>query len=210
MDLRSASLCCSAALLALTTGIYGLKFVRKRNYLLGFEWWIVTFSASNALVFFVTGSPFSYGISHFLDAFSRGFGMPVVAVAGLMAVTHHYKPSVRQDVILFGIATIGTIVLVTTDFLDGILPYFYVAMWTALAIYLAYFVRRLLRAGETFHALTTIVALVGSLAIACIYDFYRIPGEATNIVFNFYVLALVTWSYFCASIYYAYCALERA
>ncbi|TCW86875.1 hypothetical protein C5O80_02660 [Burkholderia sp. SRS-46] len=210
MDLRAVSLCFSSAVLASTTGVYGVKFLRKRNFLLGIEWLIVTFSASNALIFFVTGSPFSYGISHFLDAFSRAFGMPVVAVAGLMAVTHDYKPSVRQDVMLFGIAVVGTIALVTTDFMEEILPYFYVVMWTLLALYLAYFVKRLLDAGLKFHAMTTFVALVCTLAIAYIYDFYKIPGEEQNVVFNFFVLALLTWSYFVVSIYHAYCALERA
>ncbi|BAX63133.1 hypothetical protein [Burkholderia stabilis] len=209
MDHRSLALCLASATLATTTGIYGFKFVRKRNFLLGFEWWIVTISATNALIFFATESPVSYGISHFLDAFSRGFGMPVIAVAGLMTVTHGYRPSVWQDVLLFVLATVGTIALVTADFLKGPLPYFYVTMWTLLAIYLAGFVMRLLRAGHAFHALTTLVALAASLAIACIYDFYKIPGDETNVVFNFYVLALLTWSYFTVVIYYAYCALER-
>ncbi|AXF24792.1 hypothetical protein CUJ89_31640 [Burkholderia pyrrocinia] len=210
MDLKSLMLCFSSVALATTTGLYGLKFVRKRNYLLGLEWWVVTVSSTNALIFFATGSPFFYGISHFLDAFSRGFGMPLIAVAGLMTVTHGYRPSAWQDVLLFGIATVGTIVLVAAGFVKEVLPYFYVAMWGLLALYLAYFATRLLRAGQPFHALTTIVALVCSLAIACIYDFYKIPGEETNVVFNFYVLALLTWSYFTVAIYYAYCALERA
>ncbi|ALX14523.1 hypothetical protein P350_23580 [Burkholderia cepacia JBK9] len=209
MDHRSLALCLSSATLAMTTGVYGFKFVRKRNFLLGFEWWIVTISASNALLFFVTESPVSYGISHFLDAFSRGFGMPVIAVAGLMAVTHGYRPSVRQDLLLFVLAAVGTVALVAAGFLQGVLPYFYVTMWTLLSVYLAGFVMRLLRAGHAFHALTTTVALVASQSIACIYDFYRIPGEDTNVVFNFYVLALLTWSYFTVVIYYAYSALER-
>lgn len=92
MDYRSLALCLSSATLAATTGVYGFKFVRKRNFLIGLEWWIVTISASNAVIFFATESPVSYFISHFLDAFSRGFGMPVIAVAGLMAVTHGYRP----------------------------------------------------------------------------------------------------------------------
>lgn len=209
MDHRSLALCLSSAILAATTGVYGFKFVRKRNFLIGFEWWIVTISASNALIFFATDSPLSYAISHFLDAFSRGFGMPVIAVAGLMAVTHGYRPSVRQDVALFVLATAGTVALVTVGALQPVLPYFYVTMWALLSIYLAGFVLRLLRAGHAFQALTTTVGLVASLAIACIYDFYRIPGEETNVVFNFYVLALLTWSYLTAMLYYAYRALEQ-
>jgi hypothetical protein len=65
------------------------------------------------------------------------------------------------------------------------------------------------RAGHALHALTTTLGLVAAQAIACIYDFYKIPGEETNVVFNFYVLALLTWSYLTVTLYYAYCALER-
>ncbi|MFM0557284.1 hypothetical protein P0D69_40985 [Paraburkholderia sediminicola] len=210
MDQRSLILCFSAALLAITSGVYGLKFLKKRNYLLAIEWLVVAFSSSNALNFFATGSPFSYGISHFLDAFSRGPGMPIITVVGLMAVTQGYKPSLRLDIVLLGGAVVGTIVLVSADFMTKILPYFYVVMWAVLSIYLAYFVRKLLGAGQIFHSVTVTLALVSSQTIACIYDFYQIPGDEHNVVFNFYVLALVTWSYLNVSIYYAYCALERA
>ena len=48
------------------------------------------------------------------------------------------------------------------------------------------------------------------MAIACIYAFYPIPGDEHNVVLNFFVLALVTWSYLTVVVYYAYCALERA
>ncbi|MBN3795501.1 hypothetical protein [Burkholderia sp. Ac-20392] len=209
MDSRSLVLCLASALLATTTAIYGWKFLKKSNYLLGIEWFIVTVSSSNALIYFATHFELSGLISHFLDAFSRGFGMPIVAVAGLMAVTRGYKPSGWQDVALFAISVVGTVVLVS-GVVGKALPYFYVAMWGLLTIYLAGFVRKLLAAGERFHAMTSAIAAVTSLAIACIYDFYPIPGDAHNVVVNFYVFALVTWSYVTVVLYYAYCALERA
>ncbi|MCA8022511.1 hypothetical protein [Burkholderia metallica] len=209
MDSRSLVLCLASGLLATTTAIYGWKFLKKRNYLLGIEWLVVTVSSSNALIYFATQYETSGLISHFLDAFSRGFGMPIVAVAGLMAVTRGYKPSGWQDVALFGLSVAGTVVLVSGIFARE-LPYFYVVMWGWLTIYLAGFVRKLLAAGERFHAMTSAIAAVTSLAIACIYDFYPIPGDAHNVVLNFYVLALVTWSYLTVVLYYGYCALERA
>jgi len=209
MDSRTLVLCFASALLATTTAIYGWKYLKKRNYLLGIEWLIVAVSSSNALIYFATDFEISGLISHVLDAFSRGFGMPVIAVAGLMAVTRGYKPSWRQDVLLFGISIVGTVVLVS-GLVTKELPYFYVAMWALLTIYLAGFIRKLLAAGERFHALTLTIAMLTSLAIACIYDFYPIPGDAHNVVLNFYVLALVAWSYLTVALYYAYCALERA
>lgn len=210
MDLRSLILVLSAVLLALSSFVYGWKFVKKRNYLLGVEMWIVGVSSSNAVVFFLTESPICYAISHFFDAFSRGFGMPIIAVAGMMALTHGYKPSIRQDVVVFVASFAGAFVLVGAHFIEAILPYFYVVMWSLLSIYLACFINRLLAVGAVSQAMLVGIALVASLTIAGIYDFYKIPGEETNVVFNFYTLALCTWAYFSPAIYYGYCALERA
>ncbi|MGF6855946.1 hypothetical protein [Paraburkholderia sp. CI3] len=209
MDLRTLVLMLSSAVLALSSFFFGWKIVRKRNYLLGLEMWIVGTSATNAIGFFATGNAVSYEIAHFFDAFSRGFGMPIIAVAGLMAITHGYRPSIRQDVVVFVACFALTFVLVGADFISGVLPYFYLAMWIWLSIYLAYFVKRLLDIGAMLEALGVAVALVTSLAIAGIYDFYKIPGEETNVVLNFFTLALCTWAYFMPAIYYGYCALER-
>ncbi|MEM5432791.1 hypothetical protein [Cupriavidus oxalaticus] len=209
MDLRSLVLVCSSALLALTAGTYGLKLMKKRNYLLGMELLIVCVSATNAIGFFATGSTVSYEISHFFDAFSRAFGFPIIVVAGLMSITHNYKPSIRLDVVVFAASFAGAFVLVMVSFIANILPYLYLVMWIIFSIYLAYFTKRLLDVGEVFSAVALALALVTSLIIAGIYDFYKIPGEETNVVFNFFALALCTWSYLNAQIYYAYCALER-
>ncbi|QBQ98824.1 hypothetical protein [Paraburkholderia pallida] len=209
MDLRSLVLMFSSALLAVSSFFYGWKIVRKRNYLLGLEMWIVGTSATNAIGFFATGNAVSYEVAHFFDAFSRGFGMPVIAVAGLMAITHGYKPSIRQDVAVFVASFALTFVLVGADFIAGVLPYYYLAMWILLSIYLAYFVKRLLNVGAVLEALGVAVSSMASLAIAGIYDFYKIPGEETNVVLNFFTLALCTWAGFMPTIYYGYCALER-
>ncbi|WP_408734455.1 hypothetical protein [Paraburkholderia bannensis] len=184
--------------------------MKKRNYLLGIEMWVVGVSATNAIVFFATGSAISWNIAHFFDEFSRGFGMPIIAVAGLMAITHDYRPSVRMDVLLFAVASVITLAFVTTDFFDDFLPYYNLVMWTLFSVYLAYFIKRLLNVGAGFQAIVLLLGLVTSQAIACVYDFYKIPGDETNIVFNFYTLALCSWAYFMPAVYYAYCALERS
>jgi hypothetical protein len=188
---------------------YGVKFIKKRNYLVGLEWFALGISGLNVIVFLLTNSHVSYELMHFLDAFSRGFGLPIVAVVGLMEVNRQRKLSVVQEIMLVAGAVLGGVVLVTADFMVGILPYFYVVMWIWLSAYLVYFIVKLMEIGQPLHALSTFVALVTSLVIACIYDFYKIPGDETNVVLNFPFLALLTWGYFSASIYYAYCALER-
>jgi len=195
-------------LLLLSTLIYGVKFLRKGNVLLGLEWLVVTVSTSNLLVYLLTEAQAAYSISFFLDAFSRGFGIPIIATAGLMAVTHRYKPSTRTDVLWFVGAFSGTFVLVGADFVARALPYFYLLMWTGFSIYLGYFAWRLWRAGEGFHAAAVGLALVTSQAIATIYDFYRIPGDEDQVIFL--ILALTTWAYLTVATYHAYCALERA
>jgi hypothetical protein len=105
------TLCFLAAdLLLMVTGyIYGWKFLKKRNYLLGFECWIVAVSATNllfsALLFSVPDfegiSQTLYGNALYLDAFSRAAGIPLIGVAGLMAVTHAYHPSKSADMLWF-------------------------------------------------------------------------------------------------------------
>lgn len=207
MDLKVIILCLATVLLLSTSLTYGLKFLRKRNYLLGMEWLVVTLSTSNLLVYLLSQAQLPYSISFFCDAFSRAFGIPVIGIAGLMAVTHRYEPSKLVDIVFFGGSIAGTAVLVSADFMAKPLPYFYVLMWTAFSIYLAYFAYRLMRAGENRHALGVLVALVSGQAIASIYDFYKIPGDDEQMVF--FTLALTTWSYMLVELYYAYGALER-
>ena len=135
--------------------------------------------------------------------------MPIIAVAGMMVITHGYKPSIRLDVVAFVVSFAATFVLIGTHFFEAILPYYLVVMWTLLSIYLAYVTKRLLGIGAIFEAMALSLALATSQVIASIYDFYKIPGDETNVVFNFYTLALLTWAYFWPAAYYAYCALER-
>lgn len=210
MDLRSLILVLSSVVLALSSFVYGWKFVKKRNYLLGIEMWVVGTSSTNAIVFFATDSKVSYAISHFFDAFSRGFGMPIIAVFGMMVITHGLRPSIRFDVLAFGATFAATFVLIGAHFVEGVLPYFYVVMSVLLSAYLAYVLKRLLGIGAVPQAMALLLALVTCQAIAGIYDFYKIPGEDTNVVLNFYTLALCTWAFLMPALYYAYCALERA
>jgi hypothetical protein len=60
---------------------------------------------------------------------------------------------------------------------------------------------------KTYKIFLTITN-IASLVIATIYDFYKIPGEKTNLVFNFFFLALVTWSASFVAIYFAHVALH--
>jgi len=194
--------------LALIGWIYGAKFLKKKNILLGLECWIVAFSATNFVSYMLTSSNINFSITMFLDSFSRSFGMPIIAVLGLMALTHNYKPSTLKEILLFAFSFAGTFVVFLADFFQEIRPYFYVTMWLILVIYLFYFTICLARTGEIFHALATTITAVASLAVAVVYDFFPIPGDDTHMIFMTW--AFVTWGYAIIQLYYAYAALERS
>ena len=61
-------------LLILAGVIYGVKFLRKRNYLCGIEWFIMALSGSHFLLWALFGWESGYSVAHFFDAFSRSFG----------------------------------------------------------------------------------------------------------------------------------------
>ena len=208
MDLKTLMFLLADVVMVAAGVVYGWKFLKKKNYLLGVEWLVVATSGTNFFFYSLSQSQALYNISFFFDAFSRAFGFPVIAVAGLMVVTHRYRPSTVADVAFFVGSTIATFVLLA-DALTPIRPWFYLVMWTAYSGYLAYFVWRLLKAEEFGHALALTLVLVSSQAIATIYDFFHIPGDDEQHTL-FYIAALFTWAYALVATYHAYCAIERA
>ncbi|MDF1723477.1 MAG: hypothetical protein P1U59_03105 [Alcanivorax sp.] len=208
MDIKSLALLGSTVLLAVVALVWGLKFIKRKNYLLGFENLVVSVSSTNLLIYLLFEFEPSFGITMFLDAFSRAAGIPIIGMVGLMAVTHHYRPSKMVDALFFVGGFAWTAALVSFDVFAKPLPYYYVVMWTVFSVYLIYFAFRLLRVGETRHAITVFLAMATSQTIAVIYDFFPIPGDPDQIIF--YTLALTTWSFMSLVIYYAYFALQRA
>ena len=209
MDPRLLSICIAAMGLAAGGLIYGVLFCKKRNYLIGLEWFLLSVSSTNFMFYELTNSNFTRLGLIFLDTFSRAFGLPLITVAGLMVLMRGYRPSLRAEVLWFVLPTIATLLLLT-DYMAGMLPYILLAMWVVYSLYLIIFVFQLLNYGERLHAFLMAVTTVLCQTIACIYDFYKIPGDETNVVINFYTLALWTWAYMTVQIYYSYCALERA
>ena len=167
---------CLADFTLITTSlIYGIKLLKKRNFLLGFEWLVVAFSATNLLTNALTGEKMFLNISLFCDAFSRTAGVPVIGIAGMMAVTHRYKPSMGADVMYVLGALAATVVVWTADFMVGPKPYFYLVMWSLFSVYVAYVIKKLLSAGEKRIAVGVTLALVAAQTIASIYStIYRV------------------------------------
>lgn len=187
---------------------YGAAFIKRKNYLLGVEFLIVGISATNFTIFMATGWMANYNVAMFLDAFSRGVGIPIIAALGLMAVTHNYKPSPASDLLLFLAGFVAAAIYFTSSSFKPLLPYFYVLMWSAYTLYLAYFVLLLIRAREILHAFATAMSGVMGLTIALRYDFFPIPGDDTKIIFM--TCAFLVWSYSMVQSFYAYFALQRS
>ncbi|MBC2659052.1 hypothetical protein H7A76_26745 [Pseudomonas sp. MSSRFD41] len=198
----------SCVLLVICGLSYGMAFVKRKNYLLGVEFLIVGISATNFTTFIATGWEVNYNIAMFLDAFSRGVGVPIIGTLGLMAVTHNYKPSPAKDFILFLAAFTAAAIYFLSITFKPLLPYFYVLMWSLYTLYLLYFMWRLARAGEVLNALATLVGAVAGLTIALRYDFFPIPGDETKMIFM--TCAFLTWSYTMVQLFYAYHALQRS
>jgi hypothetical protein len=176
---------------------------------LGFEWFALGVSSLNFMVYELSHLYVNYLGLIFLDTFSRAFGIPITTVAGLMVVTHRYRPSVLADVLLFLIPGIATLFLLTQA-AAPFLPYILLSAWTVFTIFCLYFAYQLLKYGETVHACLMAVVAIGNQGTAMAYDLFKFPGSDTNIVFNFYTIALFLWAYLTVQTYYSYLALERA
>src|SRR3954447_10941601 len=97
-----------------TTWYFGIKMLRTYgNHLLTLEWLVVAVSSTNFLLWSLLGgdedSPL-YHLAYALDAFSRSFGITLVLVIGLLAVTHRWKPPVWVEVGVTALAITGALV----------------------------------------------------------------------------------------------------
>jgi len=209
IDARTALLMLGCLSLTITGWVFGFKFLKLGNQILGFEYLIVGSSGLNFLFYNATLYQPSYDLMIYLDAFSRAFGFPVLGTLGLMAVTHQYRASTRSKVVLFVITLGVTAVMLSLDFMESILPYLYLVVIYPFFLYLFYVVKRLFDVGRAGTGIFLLKSTFASLLIATIYDFYKIPGEEANVVFNFFFLALISWSVSFVAMYYAYVALDE-
>lgn len=208
IDVRTALLMLGCLFLAVSGWVYGLKFIKKHNHFLGYEYLIIGSSAANFLFYFATLEQASYDLMIYLDAFSRAFGFPILATMGLMVVTHNLKASTRTELAIFAVTLSLTAIMLSVDAMEPLLPYLYLGAMSFYFLYLAYVAKLLVGQEKRGAAIWVALAVLANAIIASIYDFYVIPGEETNIVFNFFFLALVTWAASLVIMYYAYLALE--
>lgn len=209
-DLRTALLVFGCLSLGIVGWVYGLKFLKLGNHILGYEYLIVGSSGLNFLLYVITLYQPSYDLMLYLDAFSRLFGFPILGTLGFMSVTHQLKVSTPAKAALFISTLVLTAVILLSDFMVQVLPYLYLIVIYPFFLYLFYVAKRLFDIGRAGVGILLLTTTLASLLIATIYDLYQIPGEETNVVFNFFFLALVAWSAFFVAMYYAYVALDDA
>lgn len=198
----------------ISAGFYcGWQFLRRYdNYLLGLEWMIVAVSGVNFLVWALLGADEDDAQStvvYFFDAFSRGIGITLILVLGLMRVTHRYKPSLAVDVGVFSLATVVGLYLAQFGGYDlhvGPATFFVVANLLTTA-FLAYVARRLWEIGARDEAVRTAAVTAVACAVAVIYDFFSIPGDDEHHTV-FAIIALTTWGTQLWIYYRAYAALH--
>ncbi|MFI5498097.1 hypothetical protein ACIA5E_03460 [Nocardia asteroides] len=193
---------------------YGIKLLRGfRNFLLGLEWVVMAVSGVNVLYLAainVDHESLSYHAMVFFDAFSRSFGMTVILILGLMAVTHRYRPSwvVEALAIVAGIA-VGLNRALEPRAVEPSWAVFYLVMNLAAALFVfVYMVPKLWRGGDRGNA--TWVALGAALGafVAIIYDYFPIPGDDADHTL-FYIISLTIWALMIVTFSRGYLALER-
>ncbi|MEV0686980.1 hypothetical protein AB0I35_24235 [Nocardia sp. NPDC050378] len=193
---------------------YGIKLLRgNRNFLLGLEWVVMAVSGVNVLYLAainVDHESLSYHAMVFFDAFSRSFGMTVILVVGLMAVTHRYRPSwmVEALAIVAGIA-VGLNRALEPRAVEPSWAVFYLVMNLAAALFVfVYMAPKLWRGGDRGNA--TWVALGAALGafVAIIYDYFPIPGDDADHTL-FYIISLTIWALMIVTFSRGYLALER-
>lgn len=196
-----------------TAFVVGVAFLRRYgNHFLGLECLVVATSATNFLVWALTGgdpaSPL-YRVAYALDAFSRSFGITLILVLGLLAVTHGYRPPRWVEVGSFALAGVAGVWL--GGYADGELHVgiatFYLVMNLLTTAFLAYVVRRLWVIGAKGEALLTAVVTAAATGIALTYDVFPFGFDDANRTL-FYTAALTTWGAQGVAYYLAYRALH--
>lgn len=199
---------------------YGYKLLRGfRNFLLGLEWVVMAVSGVNVLLLaglFVTpdGAPdhssLSYHVMVFFDAFSRSFGMTVILVIGMMAVTHRYRPTwiVEAVAILAGVAVGLNRALDVRD-VEPSWSIFYLIMNLGAALFMfVYMVPKLWRGGDRNNAIWVAIGTALGAFVAIIYDYVTLPGEDSEHSI-FYIVSLSIWALMIVTFSRGYLALER-
>ena len=208
-DPKTLFLFLSSLFFASTLYFGTFKFFQKGNPILCAEWAVMAISMTNITIWIFTQQQWQLDFSMYLDAFSRVAGMNLLVVVGFLTVTHKYKPSILADVfILFGVGAIAAI-LKYIDFMEPVRPFVFFAVHFMFLPFLMLLTWKLFSMGNRALGVHMVLTTLLLTYIHSIADFYPIPGDATNVLYNYAFMAFTVWAYGYLVIYFAYVALEQ-
>ena len=192
------------------TGYYfGYRFLRLGNKLLGWEWVVLAFSASNLLVGILLQSPSFEAVAFYCDAFSRGVGFPLIATLGFVELFRGRKFSWQFDVVAFAGGAVFAWAARTVWAESQTLQQFYMVAGQVFNVCMLYFAARLFAVRLVGHGMAIIVGLIALFGISLLEGgFIAFPGEETNFLFNWMTIALFVWALVFAQYFFAYRAYE--
>ena len=210
MGMRDFVMAISALSLAIVGIYYGVRFIRIKNYLLGWEWVILGFSAANMLLAVVLQNTFFEGVALYCDAFSRGVGFPLIATLGFVELFTGRKFSKAFNLSVF----VGGALFAwgaRTIWMDSAgLQLAFIVLGQVFFLLLLYFAYRLFSARIFGHGVAVLVILAALIIVSLLEgQFVVIPGEETNVLFNWLTLAMFVWAISFAECFYAYCAYAK-
>lgn len=190
---------------------YGRKFIKVRNYLLGYEWYILALSSTSGAVFAFGHVQAAGTLWHYLDLFSKFLGIPLIAGLGLLKVTHGYEPSKLVDVAVFLGSIVVTVVLFNHP--EWAEPTLW-AIWAASAVYtviLLMLTYQCFKHGLKREGWLLVIVIAVNLYVAGFEDFLALaPGDHMPVHLFGFVTAYLTWSVSFGLTYLFYVSLARA
>lgn len=209
MDPRTLLLLLSSVFFVSTLYFGMFKFFQKGNAILFAEWAVMAISMTNITIYIFTQQQWQFDFSMYLDAFSRVAGMNLLVVLGFLAVTHKYKPSVLTDVFIFLVVGSIAAALMYVDYIEPVRPFVFFAVHFMFVPFLVLLTWKLFSIGNRVLGVNMIITTLLLTYIHSIADFYPIPGDATNVLYNYAFMAFTVWAYGYLVIYFAYAALEK-
>lgn len=189
---------------------YGYRFLKLKNDLLGYEWFVLAISAGNVMLDKAGIFDFSVHVWHFLDTFSKLFGITVIGTIGIMKVTHGLQLSKAKEISIFIFSLVLSYAFETLDAWRALLPVASILAAVVFLLFCAYLAQQAFKYLLRLHGWAMIFIIVLNVFVAAIQDYVRLPDEETAIFFNKWVMETLTWSLSFAEIFYVYRALARA
>lgn len=210
MGPRDLAIISGMCLLAFVGWYYGWRFLKLKNDILGFEWLIIGFSATNFALYTIGAFKFGIEITMFLDMFSRLIGIPILGTLGVLQITHDRHFTQWQEFWLFavGLGTTAAFKLFTP--LQAALPVLYLVLGLAFMGLCVFMGQQAFKRGLRLHGWLMVVSVLMNFGVSLLQDFVKLPDEDTAILLNQIVIEHFVWSFGCAAMFYVYQALHHA